>query len=103
VLYPATPHIAHTLWQALGFAQAQGELLDAPWPCVDLEALQQDEIELVLQVNGKLRGSVRVPAGASKAEIEKLAVASDAFLQHSGGAAAKKVIVVPGRLVNVVI
>jgi leucyl-tRNA synthetase len=103
VLYPATPHIAHALWQELGFAQAQGELLDAPWPRVDLEALQQDEIELVLQVNGKLRGSVRVPAGASKAEIEKLAVASDAFLQHSGGAAAKKVIVVPGRLVNVVI
>ncbi|MFC5496393.1 leucine--tRNA ligase [Caenimonas terrae] len=103
VLYPATPHIANALWQSLGFAQAQGELLDAPWPKVDPEALKQDEIELVLQVNGKLRGSVRVPAGASKHEIEKLAVASEAFQQHSGGASAKKVIVVPGRLVNVVI
>jgi leucyl-tRNA synthetase len=70
---------------------------------VDVEALVQDEIELVLQVNGKLRGSVRVPAGASKHEIEKLAVHSEAFLQHSGGASAKKVIIVPGRLVNVVI
>jgi leucyl-tRNA synthetase len=103
VLYPVTPHIAHALWQQLGFAAAQGELLDAPWPKVDPEALKQDEIELVLQVNGKLRGSVRVPAGASKQEIEKLAVASEAFQLHSGGASAKKVIVVPGRLVNVVI
>ena len=103
VLYPATPHIAHALWQDLGFAQAHGELLDAPWPQVDQDALEQDEIELVLQVNGKLRGSVRVPTGASKHEIEQLAVASEAFLQHSGGASARKVIVVPGRLVNVVI
>ncbi|MDQ6881482.1 MAG: class I tRNA ligase family protein, partial [Pseudomonadota bacterium] len=103
VLYPVTPHIAHSLWQALGFAQVHGELLDAPWPRVDPQALMQDEIELVLQVNGKLRGAVRVPAGASRDEIEKLAVASDAFLQHAGGAAAKKVIVVPGRLVNVVV
>ncbi len=103
VLYPVTPHIAHSLWQELGFAQAHGELLDAPWPRVDPQALMQDEIELVLQVNGKLRGAVRVPAGASRHEIEKLAVASDVFLQHAGGAAAKKVIVVPGRLVNVVV
>jgi leucyl-tRNA synthetase len=103
VLYPATPHIANALWQDLGFAQVHGELIDAPWPQVDQDALKQDEIELVLQVNGKLRGSVRVPATASKHEIEKLAVASEAFQQHSGGASAKKVIVVPGRLVNVVI
>jgi leucyl-tRNA synthetase len=103
VLYPATPHITHALWEALGFARAHGELLDAPWPRVDTQALMQDEIEMVLQVNGKLRGSVRVPAGASRHEIEKLAVASDAFLQHAGGASAKKVIVVPGRLVNVVV
>jgi leucyl-tRNA synthetase len=103
VLYPVTPHITHALWQELGFAQVHGELLDAPWPQVDPDALKQDEIELMLQVNGKLRGSVRVPATASKLEIEKLAVASEAFLQHAGGASAKKVIVVPGRLVNVVV
>jgi leucyl-tRNA synthetase len=103
VLYPATPHITHELWHALGYAKAQSGLLDAPWPRVDVEALIQDEIELVLQVNGKLRGSVRVPAGASKSEIEKLAVHSEAFRQHSGGAPARKVIVVPGRLVNVVV
>ena len=103
VLYPATPHIAQALWQALGFAQLHGELLDAPWPHVDPQALVQDEIELVLQVNGKLRGAVRVPASASTSDIERLALASDAFVQHAGGAAVKKVIVVPGRLVNVVV
>ena len=103
VLYPATPHIAQALWQDLGWAAARGELIDAPWPQVDAEALKQDEIELMLQVNGKLRGAVTVPAGASKEEIEKLALASEAFALHAGGAAPQKVIVVPGRLVNVVV
>lgn len=103
VLYPVTPHIAHALWQDLGYAQAQGDLLDAPWPKVDEGALKQDEIELVLQVNGKHRGNILVPAGADKAEIEKIAVASEAFLKFSEGASPKKVIVVPGRLVNLVV
>jgi leucyl-tRNA synthetase len=102
VLYPATPHITHALWKELGYG-ALGELLDAPWPQVDERALQQDEIELMLQVNGKLRGSVMVPAGADKSEIEKIALASEAFQKFAAGAAPKKVIVVPGRLVNVVI
>ena len=98
-----TPHIAHALWHALGYAAPHGELLDAPWPKVDEAALQQDEIELMLQVNGKLRGSIHVPAAADKAAIEQAALASEAFTRLSGGAVPKKVIVVPGRLVNVVI
>ena len=102
-LYPATPHIAHGLWAELGYAKLHGDLLDAAWPEVDDSALQQDEIELMLQVNGKLRGSVTVPAGADKAAIEAAALASEAFLRAANGAAAKKVIVVPGRLVNIVI
>lgn len=102
-LYPATPHIAHSLWESLGYAGALGDLLDTPWPQVDAHALVQDEIELMLQVNGKLRGSIHVPAQADKAEIERLALASEAFAAHSGGAAPKRVIVVPGRLVNVVV
>jgi leucyl-tRNA synthetase len=102
-LYPATPHIAQTLWSELGYAPALGELLDAPWPQVDPTALVQDEIELVLQINGKLRGAVRVPAGADKASIEAAALASDAFARAANGAAPKKVVVVPGRLVNVVL
>ncbi|HSH90586.1 MAG TPA: class I tRNA ligase family protein, partial [Ramlibacter sp.] len=103
VLYPATPHIAQELWHTLGYVKQFGELLDAPWPKLDEEALVQDEVELVLQINGKHRGSVRVPATASREEIEKLAVASEDFVKHSGNATAKKVIVVPGRLVNVVV
>ena len=102
-LYPATPHIAHTLWTTLGYAGALGELLDAPWPQVDASALVQDEIELMLQVNGKLRGSILVPAQADKAEIERVALASEAFIAQAAGAAPKRVIVVPGRLVNVVV
>ncbi|WP_293606398.1 leucine--tRNA ligase [Polaromonas sp. UBA4122] len=102
-LYPATPHLAHALWSELGYTAQYGDLLDAPWPEVDSSALQQDEIELMLQVNGKLRGSVTVPAGADKAAIEAAALASEAFLRQAAGAPAKKVIVVPGRLVNIVV
>jgi leucyl-tRNA synthetase len=103
LLYPACPHIAHTLWAELGFSGAVGDLLDAPWPQVDAAALVQDELELVLQVNGKLRGAVTVPASADKAAIEAAALACDAFKNFAAGAPAKKVIVVPGRLVNIVI
>jgi len=102
-LYPATPHLSHALWSELGYASALGDLLDAPWPQVDAAALVQDEIELVLQINGKLRGAVRVPAGADKAAIETAALASEVFVSHAAGAPAKKVIVVPGRLVNIVV
>ncbi|MFP5477400.1 MAG: leucine--tRNA ligase [Gammaproteobacteria bacterium] len=103
VLYPVTPHLTHQLWKQLGYADAQGVLLDAPWPVVDESALAQDEVELMLQINGKLRGAVVVPASADKAEIEALAVASEAFTKHANGQAVKRVIVVPGRLVNVVV
>ena len=103
VLYPACPHITHGLWTELGFTKVMGDLLDAPWPQVDAGALVQDEIELMLQVNGKLRGSILVPAQADKAEIERIALASEAFVAQAAGAAPKRVIVVPGRLVNVVV
>ncbi|MDB5878447.1 MAG: leucine--tRNA ligase, partial [Variovorax sp.] len=103
VLYPATPHIAHQLWQQLGHDKAHGDLLDASWPQVDPAALVQDEVELMLQVNGKLRGKLLVPASASKDEIEAMALACDDFVTFAAGAAVKRVIVVPGRLVNVVL
>uniref|UniRef100_D5X3I5 Leucine--tRNA ligase n=1 Tax=Thiomonas intermedia (strain K12) TaxID=75379 RepID=D5X3I5_THIK1 len=103
VLYPATPHIAHALWQELGYGAEFGDLLDAPWPQVDEAALVQDTIELMLQVNGKLRGAIQVAASADKATIEAAALASADFAKFSEGKAAKKVIVVPGRLVNVVV
>ncbi|MDX9843207.1 MAG: leucine--tRNA ligase [Aquabacterium sp.] len=102
-LYPATPHLAHTLWSELGYAQTQGDLLDAAWPKVDDSALVQDEIELMLQVNGKLRGSIKVSPQADKATIEAAALASEDFAKFAEGKAPKKVVVVPGRLVNVVV
>ncbi|GAA6143772.1 leucine--tRNA ligase [Hydrogenophaga sp. 5NK40-0174] len=102
-LYPATPHLSHGLWAELGYAQVSEDLLDAAWPQVDEKALERDEIELVLQINGKHRGSVVVPAGADKAAIEAAALATEAFEKFANGAAPKKVIVVPGRLVNVVV
>jgi len=102
-LYPACPHLTHALWDRLGYAAALGDLLDAPWPQVDAAALVQDEIELVLQVNGKLRGAVTVPAGADKAAIEAAALASPEVEKFAEGRKPKKVIVVPGRLVNVVV
>jgi leucyl-tRNA synthetase len=103
VLYPACPHITHALWSGLGYEKAHGDLLDASWPAVDAAALKQDEIELMLQVNGKLRGSIFVAADAAKDAIEKAALSSEAFIKQADGAPPKKVIVVPGRLVNVVI
>jgi leucyl-tRNA synthetase len=102
-LYPATPHIAHGLWSGLGYASVLGDLLDAPWPKPDPAALKQDEIELMLQINGKLRGAIVVGASASKAEIERAALSHEMFVKLANGAAPKKVIVVPGRLVNVVV
>jgi leucyl-tRNA synthetase len=102
-LYPAAPHIAHALWSELGYAQRLGDLLDAPWPAVDEGALVQDRIELMLQVNGKLRGAIVVPAQADKAAIEAAALASPDFAKFADGKPPKKVVVVPGRLVNVVV
>ena len=102
-LYPIAPHISHVLWNELGFRKARGDLIDQPLPAPDEVALAQDEIELVIQVNGKLRGAFRVPAGADKAAIEAAALASDVVGKLLGGAPPKRVIVVPGRLVNLVV
>ena len=102
-LYPACPHIAHSLWASLGYAAEWGDLLDAPWPQVDPAALVQDEIELVLQIGGKTRGALRVAASADKAAIEAAALASPEFARFGEGKSARKVVLVPGRLVNLVV
>ncbi|MDP3689274.1 MAG: leucine--tRNA ligase, partial [Sulfurimicrobium sp.] len=100
LLSPIVPHISHALWAEL---KPGCDILEAPWPKVDESALEQDEIELMLQVNGKLRGSMTVAKSAAKDEIEKLALANPGVLKFIEGQAIKKVIVVPGRLVNVVV
>jgi leucyl-tRNA synthetase len=102
-LYPACPHVTWQLWHELGYATVHGDLLDAPWPQVDEAALVQDEIELMLQVNGKLRGAIKVPAAADKAAIEAAALANPDFIRFAEGKSPKKIIIVPGRLVNVVV
>ncbi|HZM43253.1 MAG TPA: leucine--tRNA ligase [Burkholderiales bacterium] len=100
LLAPITPHISHALWRELGFGES---VLEAPWPEPDPTALIEDEIELVVQVNGKKRGDVRVPRDADRKAIEAIVLADPAVQRHVEGQAVKKVVVVPGRLVNVVI
>ena len=100
VLAPITPHICHHLWRELRFGE---DILTAPWPEPDPQALVADEIELILQVNGKKRGDVRVPKDADRELIERLAMQNPNVQKHVGGQTVKKVIVVPGRLVNVVV
>ncbi|HQS61645.1 MAG TPA: leucine--tRNA ligase [Polynucleobacter sp.] len=102
VLYPVVPHLTHALWKQMGYEKSFGLLLDAPWPAVDETALVQTELTIMLQINGKLRGEIRVPADASKEQIEALALQSEPAIRSLNGAIPKKVIVVPGRLINIV-
>ena len=102
VLYPVVPHVTWTLWAELGYANQYGDLLDAPWPQVDEAALVTDEIDMVLQVNGKLRGTLNIERKATKEQIEQIALGHEAVIRHLEGRAPKRVIVVPGKLVNVV-
>ena len=106
MLAPVTPHVCHEIWNALhgdgGSAEA-GPVVDASWPKVDESALVQDEIELVVQVNGKLRSKITVPSGAGKDDCEKLAMADANAQRHIEGKTVRKVIVVPGKLVNIVV
>ncbi|MBV4532760.1 leucine--tRNA ligase [Pseudomonas sp. SWRI107] len=99
LLAPITPHISHSLWQHLGHEQA---VIDAGWPSVDESALVQDTVPLVVQVNGKLRGQVEMPAAASREEIEAAARNNENVLRFTDGLTIRKVIVVPGKLVNIV-
>jgi leucyl-tRNA synthetase len=100
VLSPITPHICHQLWRDLGYGE---DILAAPWPEPDAAALVEDEIELVVQVGGKKRGDLRVPRDADKTAIEAAVLAHPEVQKFMAGQPAKKIIIVPGRLVNVVI
>lgn len=102
VLYPVVPHLTWTLWNELGFADHSGDLLDTAWPIVDASALETDEIEYMLQINGKLRGSILVPSAAGKDDIANMAQQHEAVTKFLNGQAPKRVIVVSGKLVNVV-
>jgi leucyl-tRNA synthetase len=99
LLAPIAPHIAHHLWRELGFGE---DILVSGWPEVDEAALRQDSIEYVVQVNGKVRGKVQVPADANAAVVEAAALANDNVRRFTQGVSVRKVIVVPNKLVNVV-
>jgi leucyl-tRNA synthetase len=99
LLGPIAPHISHTLWREMGCGE---EILDAPWPTPDDEALKQESIEYVVQVNGKVRAKIQVPAGADKATAEALARENENVQRFIGDASVRKVIVVPNKLVNIV-
>ncbi len=99
LLAPIVPHVTHELWQALG---RDGAVVDAPWPVADPEAMAQDKLELVVQVNGKLRGHIRVPVDAARDHVEASALAEPNVQRFVNGKQVRKVIVVPGKLVNVV-
>ena len=99
MLSPIAPHVCHTLWQALGHDDA---VVDAQWPTADEQAMVKTEIQVVLQVNGKVRAKADVPASIDKGELEKLALAHENVVRFTEGKTVRKVIVVPGKLVNVV-
>ncbi len=100
MLAPIVPHVAQALWEALG---EDGLVMNATWPEADPSALETDEVQLVVQVNGKLRGQIRVGKDISREEIERIALAEENVARHIEGHQVRRVIVVPGRLVNVVV
>ena len=100
LLSPIVPHITEELWNALGCKES---LIDAAWPQSDPEALEQSEIEIVVQVNGKLRSKIVVPKAADQKQIESLALANEKIQQYIEGKITRKIIVIPGRLVNIVV
>lgn len=101
-LYPIAPHITTALWEELGFIEQFGDLIDAPWPEVEADALKVDTVKLVVQVNGKLRGEISVPADATKDAIEAATLANEDVKRFVGEATVRKIIIVPNKLVNVV-
>ena len=100
LLAPITPHVCHVLWQALGH---DTPVVNQPWPTFDESALVKDTIELVVQVNGKVRAKIDAPASADKAALEALAMEAPNAQRFLEGMTVRKVIVVPGKLVNIVV
>lgn len=101
-LYPVAPHITTAIWGELGYVETIGELIDAPWPKVEEAALKADELKLVVQVNGKLRGQITVDVDADREAIEAAALASPDVQKFTKDLTVRKIIVVRNKLVNVV-
>jgi leucyl-tRNA synthetase len=100
LMNPFTPHVAEEMWRRLGHVD---ELVDHPWPVADAAVAREDEVELAVQVNGKVRSRVVVPAGAPEEDVKARALADPRVAEHIEGKSVQKVMVVPGRLVSVVV
>ena len=99
MLAPIAPHATHNIWQQLGHTES---ILEAGWPTVDEKALEKDAITMVIQVNGKVRAKLEVPAGMDKDAVEKLALEQENVTKFTDGKTIRKEIVIPGKLVNIV-
>jgi leucyl-tRNA synthetase len=102
LLSPIAPHIAHALWVRVAVSSVPA-VIDAPWPTADARALVRDQVEIVVQVNGKLRGRISVPANAPDDRVRDLALTDENVQRHVAGKSVKKTVVVPGKLVNIVV
>ncbi len=100
VLAPVVPHITHVLWQDLGYGK---DILQSPWPKVSLEALECDEMQLIIQINGKLRGNLSVPSDSSEDHIKEMVVKQPGLQHHLNGQNIKKIIYIPRRIINIVL
>jgi leucyl-tRNA synthetase (EC 6.1.1.4) len=100
LLAPIAPHVTHYLWRELGFGE---DILDAGWPQLDEEALRQDSLEYVIQVNGKVRGRVTVPTAADQSMVQAAALANEQIAKFIAGKPIRKAILVPGKLLNLVV
>ncbi|MGH9578516.1 MAG: class I tRNA ligase family protein, partial [Terriglobales bacterium] len=100
LLSPITPHVCHVLWRDLGFG---ADVMKAPWPEPDPAALEQDEIEYVIQVNGKKKGTLKAPKSLDQKGLELFVRASELIKKYIGEQVIRKIIVVPGRLINIVV
>lgn len=100
LLSPITPHVCHALWRELGFGE---DIMTAPWPEPDPAALEQDEIEYVIQINGRKKGTLKAPNTLDQKGLELFVRASELIKKYIGEQVIRKIIVVPGRLINIVI
>jgi leucyl-tRNA synthetase len=100
MLAPIVPHVCHKLWSELGYDES---INSCRWPDIDKEALKEDALELVVQINGKLRSKINVPVDASREDCEKLAMEDSVVQRHIENKSVKRVIVVPRKLINIVV
>jgi leucyl-tRNA synthetase len=97
---PFAPHVAEELWRELGYS---GSILEAAWPEADTAAMDRESVELVVQVNGKVRAHMRVPVNMDRTELETMVLGNDQVRRHTEGKTVRRIVVVPDKLVNIAV